>query len=373
MLKTRSRILAVLLTLVMLFGLMTTASFAAGSVTAATINGTTATIETVGGNNYIRATISTTSGGFTVSEYSLRHAEVVLTATAAPTSSISFVNSGGGTYTASDVDLFNKVYTVTVDGTSYRLAAGLKNGEITINPSDPLKFTTMSIAGVSMNYRCVNVQNPYIGEPGLDMWTGLAYSAYGTLPSGTNLSNVAATITLPSGTTASGSGLKSKSDNNYVLNLSGTDRVITLSNGGVTRAYYIFASVSGGTMTVTFDINTVNWTGASSLPTALQAKLVGVTKTSGGTLIGLSYPSGTTVYQVLADVASAGKANFALVVSGGGSSVYVSGIGGMNASGMSGWMYKVNEKAPSVGAGSYVIQNGDNIRWGWVQGYGQAF
>lgn len=47
-------------------------------------------------------------------------------------------------------------------------------------------------------------------------------------------------------------------------------------------------------------------------------------------------------------------------------SVYIDGIGGVVASKVSptsGWLYEVNGNSPSVGADSYVLQDGDKIVW----------
>ena len=77
--KTR-KILALLLTLVMVFS-MATVAFATettGSITSATINGETADIVTIDGVNYIRKQLTSTSSGYSLSEYSLRNAVISL-------------------------------------------------------------------------------------------------------------------------------------------------------------------------------------------------------------------------------------------------------------------------------------------------------
>lgn len=64
--------------------------------------------------------------------------------------------------------------------------------------------------------------------------------------------------------------------------------------------------------------------------------------------------------------ASAYDALCATGVAVGGSSSYVSSIGGLSefaCGNNSGWLYFINGVSPSVGCGSWVVQNGDTVSW----------
>ncbi|KTE89388.1 hypothetical protein AT727_13400 [Desulfitobacterium hafniense] len=77
-------------------------------------------------------------------EYDLKHATVVVnlvsagTAVSSGTPGMTFSGSGTTTRTATDVDLVNKAYNVTIGSDSYILAAGLPDGPVGIAPLDPL-------------------------------------------------------------------------------------------------------------------------------------------------------------------------------------------------------------------------------------------
>ncbi len=378
--KTKRKAWSFLLAVAMVLSLLGTSAFATGGeVTQATINGETAAIETVGSYNYIRATLDGTDA-YSASEHSLRHADVILVATAAPTAAgITFMDAGGGYYYAEDVDLFNQVYTVTVDGTAYRLAAGLKNGEVAIDAGDPLRITGMTVGDstngtVSMSFRAVNVQNPEIGEPQWenDLWTGISYTAYSSASISTayNLSALHAVISVPSGTTVSGSSVTANGDGAYTLNLGAdSDRTITLTNNGVTRTYYVFVT-QGSTVNVSLRFNTTNVTGTANLALAatLQASMRAVNST--GT-VNCTLASGGTVFDALQSVTT--TAGISLVYTNSSFGAYITGIGGLTAGGSAGWMYKVNGTLPMVGAGSYALSNGDEIVWGYVQSWNDTF
>lgn len=43
--------------------------------------------------------------------------------------------------------------------------------------------------------------------------------------------------------------------------------------------------------------------------------------------------------------------------------IYVYSINGIDSTGSSGWMYKVNDIPPNVGASEYKLNNGDTVTW----------
>ena len=77
--------------------------------------------------------------------------------------------------------------------------------------------------------------------------------------------------------------------------------------------------------------------------------------------------AGKSVYDVLKVYTDSQKIE--VKKSGSGTTVYIRGIAGLNEfdhGPRSGWMYKVNGVSPNVGAGSYKVQNGDQIVWYYV-------
>ena len=81
----------------------------------------------------------------------------------------------------------------------------------------------------------------------------------------------------------------------------------------------------------------------------------------GSGLVRLELDSGATVYDAL--VAVGAKANITIGAQNSSYGIYVNNIGGIAAGGRAGWMYSVNEATPMVGAGSYVLTDGDRILW----------
>lgn len=99
--KNMRKLTALLLAVVMVLSL-SIAVFArdGGSISSATINGETATISTIDGVNYVRATLNGTTQ-YTASEYSLRNAVITFTASATPTSEdVDLTRNNDGTYSA---------------------------------------------------------------------------------------------------------------------------------------------------------------------------------------------------------------------------------------------------------------------------------
>ena len=359
--KSMRKITALILAIVMVLSL-SIAAFArdGGTITSATINGETATIETIDGVNYVRKQLTDTSSGYSLSEYSLRNATITVAASAKPTATGVTFSGRGGNYTATGVDLFNKCLDVTVDGTVYRFAAGLKSGDVAIDSNDPWKVT-FTIGGVAFTNNAYNVQNPNIGNSGAeDGWTGIAYTVRGTLPSTANLSALPMTVVKANAdATISGTAVTA---NTYTLNLSGTDKMISVTYGGETRNYYVAAAVSGSTkvnISFTIDSNSAS-TRYPDAVSDINTKMSAASGDGSG-LVRMELDSGATVYDAL--VAVGAKAGITIGAQQSSYGIYVNNIGGIAAGGSAGWMYSVNGAVPMVGAGSYVLTDGDVVRW----------
>lgn len=78
----------------------------------------------------------------------------------------------------------------------------------------------------------------------------------------------------------------------------------------------------------------------------------------------IEFEEGMSAYDALKILAD--NYDVSVKASGVGQAVYVKGINGLNEfdyGGRSGWKYKVNGSYPSVGAGSYVLKDGDQVEW----------
>lgn len=78
----------------------------------------------------------------------------------------------------------------------------------------------------------------------------------------------------------------------------------------------------------------------------------------------IEFEEGMSAYDALKILAD--NYDMSVKVSGVGQAVYVKGINGLKEfdyGGRSGWKYKVNGSYPSVGAGSYVLKDGDQVEW----------
>ena len=361
--KTKRRALALVLAIVMVFSL-SIAAFArdGGTITSATINGETATVTTIDGVNYVRATLNGTTN-YTASEYSLRTATITFAASEEATSDdVDLTENDDGTYTAS-ADLFNKCADVYVGDTLYRFAAGLKSGDVTIDANDPWKVD-FTIGGESFTNNAYNVQNPDIGtstEP--DGWTGIAYTVRGTLPAGSDISALAMTVEKNNAdATVSGSCVTSEGGDDYTLNLSGTDKMITVTYDDMTRNYYVAATVTGsGKINVTIMIDASNADVAYPTQVSEIDSKMGTASGDNTGYVRLEIDSGKTVYDALVDATT--TAGITIGAQNSSYGVYVYAIGGIGAGGRAGWMYSVNGAVPMVGAASYVLTDGDEIIW----------
>lgn len=102
---------------------------------------------------------------------------------------------------------------------------------------------------------------------------------------------------------------------------------------------------------------------------AQQTVSVGVYSTSGVFCqsISIPYSNGDTAYSILA------KTGLSITKTGGGGSVYVSGINGLSEfdeGPASGWVYAVNGYKPETSAGAYPVNAGDKIVWHYTLNYG---
>ena len=133
------------------------------------VNGDTAVYHTDSNNvTYIRAI---DNGG---TEWTLKNATVEIVRESAGTTvtSTGMTLNGDGTTLTADVDLFNKAYTLEINGTPYILAAGLPSGAVAIDSGDPLRMSSVTVNGTTVSetatnagaISATNVQNPYIGN-----------------------------------------------------------------------------------------------------------------------------------------------------------------------------------------------------------------
>ena len=379
--KNMRKLTALLLAVVMVLSL-SIAAFArdGGTISGAKINNESATIVTIDGVTYVRATLAGTNS-FTKSEYSLRNATIAFTASAAPTATgVTFTAGANNTYTATGVDLFNKCCDVTVDGTLYRFAAGLKSGIVVIDDNDPWKVT-FSCGSTTFTNKAVNVQNPNIGNSGYaDGWTGIAYTASADLKDEVDdITSLDLTITKTNANaTISGEYVTANSDGTYNVKLfvedpeddtkNKADKVVRVTYNGEHRDYYL-AVTDGSDITVSIRFNTEHATDTTKAE-ALQEKMRNASEGNTGTLY-VTLDESKTVMDAL--LAASDEAGFVVDYTNSSYGAYVTGIGGLTAGGSAGWMYKVNGVMPMTGAGNYTLQNGDTIVWGYVSSFSDSF
>ena len=418
--KMTKKITALLLALVMALSLSTmafangTTTTTTGKVTRTTVNsidavssvtigGTTAYYEkdsNTGDQIYIRAMVA---GG---SEYGLKSTNVVINlsnAGATINGDLSFTGAGN-VRTATNVNLLNKVYTVIISTSeggvttskTYKLAAGLPNGEVSIASNDPLRFATLKLANVDATITANNAQNPCMGNTTLNTdgkWTFVSYKASATSTVAiSNRAVVAARIKIPSGTSASGGCLGStvisggNSTRSATLNLDTPSPYMNVTANGEVRKYYVFLT-DPGTFTVRYGIDfteamadTTNYTGA--VKTAVdtlygQAKeYFGVSDNQAcGGYGEIIVNSGETVMDIMRKFAVA-HGYTSEVPEGCTYMATLNGIGEFDFGQYSGWMYTdgpswtsdgkadyTKWNTPAVGGASYTLSAGDTICW----------
>lgn len=315
---------------------------APAGITSITVNGDAAVYHDdepdVDSTIYIRAI---DNGG---SEYALRHATVEIRKIAGTTVSCTGITLTGSDtlLTATDVDLFNKAYTLVINGTSYVLAAGLPEGAIAIDPADPLAVTSATIGGA----------------------------------------NIKATVSASSN--ASYSGCYNASANN--MNLSGGAPAFVLTNDGTSRTYYVFAT-SPGTITIEYGIdftealNSTEYADDADVKAAVDYLISAAegffgVGTQGGAYGKRVVASGTTVMDIMHEFAEENGWGDE-VPEGCTYMATLNGIGEFTFGSMSGWMYTTQPEwnkdrtadymnkwyTPPIGAASYTLSDGDTICW----------
>lgn len=357
---------------------------APAGITSITVNGDAAVYHDdepdVDSTIYIRAI---DNGG---SEYALRHATVEIRKIAGTTVSCTGITLTGSDtlLTATDVDLFNKAYTLVINGTSYVLAAGLPEGAIAIDPADPLAVTSATIGGANATITATNVQNPYMGNnEKTTVWTFVNYSLNASMTgSDIDRANIKATVSASSN--ASYSGCYNASANN--MNLSGGAPAFVLTNDGTSRTYYVFAT-SPGTITIEYGIdftealNSTEYADDADVKAAVDYLISAAegffgVGTQGGAYGKRVVASGTTVMDIMHEFAEENGWGDE-VPEGCTYMATLNGIGEFTFGSMSGWMYTTQPEwnkdrtadymnkwyTPPIGAASYTLSDGDTICW----------
>lgn len=369
-----------------------------GSLTSVTVNGAEAAFyydDNTGTDSgdpvYIRATVSGT-------EYNLQTATVVITtANKTPTVSlngttIAAASSTGSAYTY-NLDLLNKAYTVSVDGKTFTLAAGLAKttNPIAVPTADPMRISAMTIGGATGDIKMSVVQNPYMGNPYYTMWTSVTYTVKATMAGKPVRSNLSGSITIPNGTSA-----PSAADTCLKATITGTGSAQTCaldltSNttlrvvyGNYSRNYTIIAT-DENTISVNFGIDFTEATQSSyytgDVATKINTLISQAQEYFGGNVAGKTYgeisvPAGSTVMDIMRNFAV--KYNYTSEVPEGCTYMAtLNGIGEFTFGNMSGWMYTdgpswntttgaalyTTWNTPPVGAASYTLAQGNTICW----------
>lgn len=335
-------------------------------------------------------------------EYSLKNQTVTIVANEDVTcDGIDFDFDGEESYVASNVNLLNKAYTITIGGTEVTLAAGLTEGTVTVAPADPLGISVSAIGGASAEIVGTCVENTCEGNPdfGTQPWTNVSYQVKATadLASTTDLSSVPVTMTVADGATVS--GYKTVSGNTYTFDLSGANPKFTVTNGGKSRDYYVAVKVAASGIQVTYAIDLTEVVTNSTYSTQFAKncteildgaegyfKSVGaanVTKTNKSVSAVITVPTGTNAMKPMLDLTAWAESNKKFTGTTKNEGTYLAtldGLGEFSCGQMSGWMYtddsagySPNVTGPGVGAASYTMTNGQKITWYMTTNYFNHF
>ena len=381
-----------------------------GSLTSVTVNGTEAAFyyddNTGTASNspvYIRATVSGT-------EYNLQTATVVITtANKTPTVSlngatIAAASSTGSAYTY-NLDLLNKAYTVSVDGKTFTLAAGLAKttDPIAVPTADPMRISAMTIGGVSATITMNVVQNPFMGNPYYTMWTSATYTVKAAMDGTPDRAALAGSITIPTGTTAPAA------DTCLAADITGTGAAVTctldltstttlkVEYGNYSRSYTVIAT-DDNTISISYGFDFTEATKSDAykdgdildedtgytvtnavddLIVKAHAYFASTNKDATATYGTITVTAGSTVMDIMHKFAVANQFG-SEVPEGCTYMATLNGVGEFTFGPMSGWMYtdgpdwdnkatdaKFYESwnTPPIGAASYTLSEGDEICW----------
>lgn len=380
-----------------------------GSLTSVTVNGAEAAFyydDNTGTDSgdpvYIRATVSGT-------EYNLQTATVVITtANKTPTVSlngttIAAASSTGSAYTY-NLDLLNKAYTVSVDGKTFTLAAGLAKttNPIAVPTADPMRISAMTIGGATGDIKMSVVQNPYMGNPYYTMWTSVTYTVKATMAGKPVRSNLSGSITIPNGTSApsaadtclKGTITGTGSAQTCALDLT-SNTTLRVVYGNYSRNYTVIAT-DENTISVSFGfdfteaINSTEYKSHKILKDNItvtdavdqlivnaHAYFAKTNEDATATYGIITVTAGSTVMDIMRNFAVANQLG-SEVPEGCTYMATLNGIGEFTFGQYSGWMYTdgpnwdnkaTNAKfyeswnTPPIGAASYTLSEGDEICW----------
>jgi len=308
----------------------------------------------------------------------------------------------GTLYTARNVDLLNKAYTVVISGATYIIAAGINDNnqaQMAINSNDPLAISNVkfnSATTAASVYR-VTVQNPCMGNPYFvdntntteNGWTFCNYYISATnVPAASNTAAVSTTLTKNAAATLGGnvSNVSGTTDVTASMNLSVTTPALTVTANGNTRTYVMMVTFASenpdSTISVTFgfdfsELKGTEWytgdvkTKADQIAAAAATYFGGTSAQPWGTIQVAPNTSAMTVLQQF--MQSAGYSEYDP------SSTYVASINGLaafNTTGRDGWMYTDSANGwsttcniPNVGAADYTLTDGARITWFYTTNY----
>ncbi len=329
-------------------------------------------------------------------EYDLMKTVTIETALPVTSSELEFAQNGN-VYTAADVDLYNKSYTVTIGGTDCILAAGLPSGTLAVD-SDVLGVESVTLNGTGTTISVTNVENPFEGnlyyvEKELGDWTSIQGTVAATgKVSFSNRDAVSGTITLADETATVG-GCATGTGSAYTFDLSANIPEFTVEKDGVERSYVISASYDGY-MKVTYQINLKEVMTSDYYKDTVKAsadeiiaagkEYFGMTgnvadlQQVGGTI---QVPEGCDAMTPMIQFCTWAENNNKFSGTTSNSGTYLSkldGLGEFSCGSSSGWMYmdgEYSEKCtgPNVGAASYTMTDGQVITWYMTTNYFNHF